>query len=91
MGNLRRKFTTEFKEEVVSKVKAGEDSVTAIARNYGIPPKYIYNWLSSPINKDPYVLKINRLEREKRELLEIIGELTTEVKREKKAKSNGKK
>lgn len=90
MGNLRRKFTTEFKEEILSKVKAGEDSVSVIARNYGIPPKYIYNWLGSPINKDPYVLKINRLEREKRELLEIIGELTTEVKREKKARSNGK-
>jgi len=91
MGSLRRKFSTEFKEEVLSKVKAGEDSVSAIARNYGIPARYIYNWLSSPINKDPYVLQINRLEREKRELLEIIGELTTQVKREKKAKSNVKK
>jgi transposase-like protein len=91
MGNLRRKFTTEFKEEILSKVKNAEDSVAAIARNYGIPARYIYNWLSSPMNKDPYVLKINRLEREKRELLEIIGELTTEVKREKKARSNGKK
>lgn len=91
MGNLRRQFTKDFKEEVLSKVKSGEDSVSQIAKNYGIPPKYIYNWLSSPINKDPYVIQINRLEREKKELLEIIGELTTEVKREKKARFDGQK
>ncbi len=89
MGSLRRKFTTEFKEEVVSKVKAGEKSVSEIAKDYGIPPKYIYNWIGSPVNKDPYVLKINRLEREKSELLQIIGELTAEIKREKKEKLYG--
>jgi len=91
MGNLQRKFTIEFKEEVVAKVKAGEKSVSEIARDYGISPKYIYNWIESPINKDPYVLKINRLEREKSELLEIIGELTAEIKRGKKEKLYGKK
>jgi transposase-like protein len=91
MGNQRKKFSKEFKEEVVSKVKAGEKSVSEIAKDYGIPPKYIYNWIGSPINKDPYVLKINRLEREKSELLEIIGELTAEIKREKKEKLYGKK
>lgn len=90
MGNLRRKFSTEYKEEVIARVKAGEKSVSEVARDYGIPPKYIYNWIGSPANKDPYVLKINRLEREKSELLQIIGELTTEIKREKKAKINGK-
>lgn len=35
-------------------------------------------------------MKINRLEREKRELLEIIGELTTEVKRKKKQEAMAK-
>lgn len=90
MGDLRRHFASEFKEEVISKVKAGEKSVAAVARDYGISSKYIYNWISSPINKDPYVLKINRLEREKAELLQIIGELTTEVKRGKKGTRYGK-
>lgn len=90
MGNLRKKYTTEFKEEVVEKVKNGEKSVSEIAKDYGIPTKYIYNWISSPINKDPYVLKINRLEREKAELLQIIGELSTEIRREKKGRSYGK-
>lgn len=90
MGSLRRKFTTEYKEEVLAKVKAGEKSVAEVARDYGIPPKYIYNWIGSPVNKDPYVLKINRLEREKSELLQIIGELTAEIKREKKEKLYGK-
>lgn len=84
MGKQRKKYTQEFKLEIIEKVKNAGKPVTEIAENYGINPNLIYKWIAGRGNKDPNILRINRLERERAELLQIIGELTQNLSREKK-------
>lgn len=84
MSQQRRQYTQEFKDEVIDKVKSGKGSVAEIAGEYGINPNLIYRWIRGKGKRDPNVLRINRLERERGELLQIIGELTQDLSREKK-------
>lgn len=77
-------ISKEIKEQVLKRIKEEGVSVTDAAKEAGISTKTIYNWLRSKTIRDGGILEISRLKRENRELLEIIGELTHEVKRSKK-------
>lgn len=76
-----RSFSKEFRDEVVDQVKSSGKSAGQVAQEYGINVKNIYNWLRSSTFKDANVLEINKLRREKQELLEIIGKLTVNLSR----------
>lgn len=66
----------EIKEEILSKVKAGE-RVAALAEQYGISTKTVYTWLSKEAGEEVISpLKYNKLKRENEELKRLIGELT---------------
>ena len=84
MSKQRKSYTKTFKAEVIEKVKSSGKSVTEVADEYGINPGLIYKWISGRGKRDPNILRINRLERERAELLQIIGELTKDLSREKK-------
>jgi len=74
----------EIKEQILKRIKEEGITVKAAAEEHGISTKTIYNWLRSKTITDGSILEISRLKREKKELLEIIGELTHELKRSKK-------
>ena len=74
----------EIKEQILKRIKEEGISVKAAALEHGISEKTIYNWIRGKSISDVSILEISRLKRENRELLEIIGELTHEVKRSKK-------
>ncbi len=79
------KFTTkEMKEEIIARIKNEGKSAGEIARQYGISPKTVYNWLRAKALKDTSVLEIGRLKRENEELLKIIGRLTRDLSKGKK-------
>jgi transposase-like protein len=82
-------YPKELKEEIIEKIKSSGKSASQVAEDYGINVKNVYNWLRSAVFKDTNVLELNRLRREKQELLGILGELTLELSRGKKGK-NGK-
>ncbi len=78
------KIPRETREEVLAKARAGE-KVAALASQYGISSKTIYGWLRMDSNDDVIsLLKYNKLKRENEELKWLIGELTLDLKREKK-------
>jgi transposase-like protein len=84
MGKQRKKYTQGFKDEIIEKVKTSGKPVSQIADSYGINPNLVYKWITGRGTRDPNILRINRLERERAELLQIIGELTQDLSREKK-------
>jgi len=72
----RKVIPKEIKEEILSKVKAGE-KVVDLAEQYGISTKSIYTWLSRQAGEDTISpLKYNKLKRKNEELKRLIGELT---------------
>ena len=78
------KIPKQKRDEVLAKARAGE-KVHALAVQYGISDKTIYSWLRVDSNDDVVsVLKYNKLKRENEELKWLIGELTLDLKREKK-------
>ena len=75
--------TKEVKEEILSKVKAGE-SAKDVAEKYGISVKTIYGWLRwTTTNKVSWMEHI-KLKKENKQLKEIIGVLSLEVAKSKK-------
>ena len=81
----RKIISKEIKNEVMSKVRAGE-KVLALANQYGISDKTIYTWLRQDTGEDvvPFV-KYNKLKRENEELKRLIGELTLDASWKKKS------
>jgi transposase-like protein len=83
-------FSDELKELIIKKVKEGE-LIDSLAREYKIYPNTIRKWLAmsggvSGISQSGRKLKSNdlviaKLNREKQELIAIIGELTVQLKK----------
>lgn len=72
------------REEILAKARSGE-KIAVLATQYGISNRTIYGWLRVDSNDDVIsVLKYNKLKRENEELKWLIGELTLDLKREKK-------
>lgn len=77
-------YPKELKEEVIEKIKSSGKPASQVANEYGIHIKTVYGWLKTKTFKDTSVLELNKLRREKKELLEIIGFLTLELNKGKK-------
>lgn len=81
---MARRVSKEIKEEIASKVKAGE-RVVDLAEQYGISDKTIYGWLRQNTGEGVVsALEYNKLQRENEELKRIIGELTLNMHTQKK-------
>ena len=75
----------EKRDEVLAKARSGE-KVATLADQYGISDRTIYGWLRVDAHDDVVsVLKYNKLKRENEELKWLVGEITLDLKREKKA------
>lgn len=74
----------EIKEQILKRIKEEGITVKQAALDHGISTKTIYNWTRGKTLSEGSILQISRLKRENKELLEIIGELTHNLKRSKK-------
>lgn len=78
----------ELKDEIIDKIKNTGLEVRQAEKIYGVSTKTIYRWLKELQDpKDGKTLEISRLRREKEELLQIIGELTRDIKKKRKLES----
>ena len=83
---MGRRIAKEIKEEIISKVQAGE-RVASLAEQYGISTKTIYGWLRQDTGEGVVsMLQYNKLKRENEELKRLIGELTLNMHLQKKSK-----
>lgn len=83
---MKNAIAQEVKEEILTKVKAGEP-VSALAKQYGVSDKAIYNWIAGRTTNKVSWLDYAKLKRENQQLKEIIGVLSLEVERSKKKTS----
>lgn len=74
----------EIKEQVLARIKNDGIPVSQAAKEHGINPKTVYNWLRGTSVINPSILEISRLRRENKELKEIIGVITHELHKQKK-------
>ena len=73
---MGRRISSEIKEEILSKVQAGE-RVADLAEQYAVSTKTIDGWLRQDSGEAVIsVLQYNKLKRENEELKRLIGELT---------------
>ena len=68
------------KQEIIARVKKNGESVTDLAKEYGVHSKAIYQLLAKQVNQPNLILEIAKLRKEKEALLSIIGELVAEKK-----------
>lgn len=66
------------KQEIIARVKKNGESVTDLAKEYGVHSKTIYQLLAKQVNQPNLILEIAKLRKEKEALLSIIGELVAE-------------
>lgn len=78
MSNVKKRVPSDIKKQILERVKTSGKSVREIAEEHGISDKCIYTWLRSETlgSSGKNMLK---LERENKELKQIIGELTVKL------------
>lgn len=74
----------EVKEQIIKRIKEDGVPVAQIAEEHGLKPRLIYSWISRGVTAPPSVLEVSRLKRENQALKELIGEITMELRLEKK-------
>lgn len=83
---MGRRMSKEIREEIISKVQAGE-KVAELAEQYAVSTKTIYGWLRKDSGEGVVsVLDYNKLKRENDELKRLIGELTLNMHLQKKSR-----
>ena len=76
---MLNKINDSIKSEILNKVQLGEESVPMLAKEYGVSDKTIYRWLKEGLDTNPSFWKVRSLERENKDLKELIGALTLEM------------
>ncbi len=77
MGEMRRKYSPEFRREAVALAMGSGESIAATARQLGVHEGTLANWVavyrrSNPVAEEPLTVseraRLRELERENREL-----------------------
>jgi transposase-like protein len=69
----------EVKAEIIRRVKEEGVSVSQAAKDAGIHETTIYGWLGSGATSAPSWGEFSRLQKQNKELFEVIGELTIKL------------
>lgn len=69
----------EVKADILKRVKEEGVSVAQAAKDHGIHETTIYGWLGSGASGAPSWSEFIRLQKQNKELFEVIGELTVKL------------
>jgi transposase-like protein len=86
--STRTVVSKEIKDQILSRIKNNEVSVSKAAEEHGISSKAIYNWLGKTTGDTPGILELNKLRKKNKDLLDLIGQLTYEVSKLKKNRTS---
>lgn len=78
------KVSAETKEQILKRIKEENLPVSQIAEEHGISPNTIYGWLKNKIKAQPGWREFSRLQKDNKELLALVGELTIKLSQSKK-------
>lgn len=75
----------EIKQQVLTRVREGKETVVEIARQHGLKVNTVYGWISRSIEgPGSPLLELAKLKKENRCLKQIIGQLVLQTERGKK-------
>lgn len=78
MSTTKKRIPADIKKQILERVKTSGKSIKEIADEHGISTASIYTWLGSDATSTPDKNML-KLEKENRELKQIIGELAVEL------------
>jgi transposase-like protein len=70
------KISSETKEQILKRIKEEGLPVAKVAEEHGISTATIYGWLSKGIKAQPSWKEFSGLQKQNKELLALVGELT---------------
>jgi transposase-like protein len=76
MTKKPHKISAEVKADILKRVKQDGVPVAQAASDAGIHETTVYGWLTKGVSGTPSWSEFGRLQRQNRELLELVGELT---------------
>lgn len=78
------KISSEIKELILKRVKEEGLPVAKVAEEHGVSTATIYGWLGKTIKAQPSWKEFSGLQKQNRELLALVGELTVNLSQAKK-------
>ena len=72
-------ISKEVKDQILDRIKNEGISVYRAAEEHGIATGTIYNWLSKGVSSQPTWTQMNKIKKENKTLLELVGELTMKL------------
>jgi len=79
MAKKGYKIAVEVKEQILKRIKNDGISVNQAATDAGLHESTIYGWLGTGAQGTPSWADISKLQKQNRELLELVGELTLKL------------
>jgi transposase-like protein len=79
MSKKYHKIPAEIKADIIRRVKEEGVSVSQAAKDHGIHETTIYGWMGTGATGTPSWSEFSRLQKQNKELFEIIGELTIKL------------
>jgi len=71
-------LSNEQKQEILTRIKEKGERVAELAKEYGVNPRNIYDFLSKTGQNNGTLLELAKLKREKQALLQIDGQLVVD-------------
>lgn len=75
----KHRISGEVKAQIIRRVKEEGVPIKQAAEEHGITDSAIYKWLGRGIEGAPSFSEVSRLQRQNRELLTIVGEMTLKL------------
>ena len=75
----KHRIAPEVKADIIRRVKEEGVSVAQAATDHGVSEATIYNWIGTGAAGTPSWAEVSRLQKQNKELFEVIGELTVKL------------
>jgi len=76
MNKKAHRIAAEVKADIIRRVKEEGIPVAQAAKDHGIHETTIYGWMGAGIQVAPSWAELTKVQKQNRELLELVGELT---------------
>ena len=79
MSKINQPIPKEIKDQVLGRIKQNGISVYQAAKDHGLNPRTIYDWLNKDAAQNMSFAEISRIKKENQQLKELVGRLTLEI------------
>ena len=76
MSKKTYRIAAEVKQDIIRRIKEEGVSVSQAAKDHGVHESTIYAWLGATTKGTPSWADLAKLQKQNKELLELVGELT---------------